>query len=99
MIKSVVLVQPHGALLTASGKLRSLIAVLALGAILLLVVISVADVLQKRRRAASIDADIPAKARLGVAELKRGDWDGAQPCGREESRPGRRDPLLVPGER
>jgi hypothetical protein len=58
MIKSTELVPPAQAQRSVSGKLRTLIAVLGLGTILLFVVVSVTDVLEKRRRASSsIDAD------------------------------------------
>jgi capsular polysaccharide biosynthesis protein len=50
MIKPVQLVKPATASLSSSSKLRSLIAVLGLGAILLFVAISVTDALAKRRR-------------------------------------------------
>jgi hypothetical protein len=66
MITSTELVKPDQATLSVSGKLRSLIAVLALGAILLFVVVSVADVLEKRRKGTSArlaDPDAPMSAR------------------------------------
>ena len=50
MIKSVVLARPSTAQLSSSGKLRSLIAVLAVGAILLFVVISITDALARGGR-------------------------------------------------
>lgn len=54
MIKATELVQPDRAQLSASGKLRSLIAVLGLGALLLFVLVSVADAMDKRRVDSSI---------------------------------------------
>ena len=50
MIKAVDIVNPYQAQASVSGKLRSLVAVLGLGVILLLVVVSVTDALAKRRR-------------------------------------------------
>ena len=50
MIKPVQLVKPTTATLSSSSKLRSLIAVLGLGAILLFIAVSVTDALAKRRR-------------------------------------------------
>jgi capsular polysaccharide biosynthesis protein len=50
MINSIEYVKPETAKVTVSPKLRELIAVLAVGALLLLVVVSVADVLERRRR-------------------------------------------------
>jgi capsular polysaccharide biosynthesis protein len=50
MINSIEYVKPETAKITVSPKLRELIAVLAVGALLLLVVVSVADVLERRRR-------------------------------------------------
>jgi hypothetical protein len=66
LITSTELVRPQQATLSVSGKLRSLIAVLALGAIMLFVVVSVIDVLQKRRKdrpAKSANFDSPTGAR------------------------------------
>ena len=59
MIKSVELARPSTAQLSSSGKLRSLIAVLAVGAILLFVVISTTDALARRRNGQSPPADRP----------------------------------------
>lgn len=53
MVTAIQLVTPDQAYKSASGKLRSIIAVLAIGALLLFVVISVADALEKRRRNSS----------------------------------------------
>jgi Chain length determinant protein len=53
LIRGTVLVQPDTAQLSVSGKLRSLVAVLALGAILLFVGVSTMDVVGKRRNAAA----------------------------------------------
>ena len=50
MIKPIQLVKPTSATLSSSGKFRSLIAVLGLGAILLFIAVSVTDALAKRRR-------------------------------------------------
>ena len=62
MIKATELVRPRQAQLSVSGKLRTLIAALALGAILLFVAVSVTDVMQKRRAGHSVDADSPARS-------------------------------------
>jgi capsular polysaccharide biosynthesis protein len=64
MIRATDLVQPAQAQRSDSGKLRSLIAVLGLGILLLFIVISVADAVDKRRVKASrvlIDDDISAR--------------------------------------
>jgi capsular polysaccharide biosynthesis protein len=57
MIKSVVLVRPHQAQQSLSGKLRTFVAVLGLGALLLLIVISVVEALDKQRRTAAAYED------------------------------------------
>lgn len=61
MIKSTQLVAPTQATEALSGKLRTLIAVVGLGVLLLFIVISVAEVLEKRR---TIGADRPRYARV-----------------------------------
>jgi capsular polysaccharide biosynthesis protein len=69
MLQAAPLVRPTQAVRSNSGKLRSVIAVLALGALLLFIVISVADAVDKRRarsRRASIDNDLPAGHPQGV---------------------------------
>jgi capsular polysaccharide biosynthesis protein len=53
MITAVEIVTPSQAQRSSSGKLRSLIAVLAVGAILLFVAVSVTDALEKRRKGSS----------------------------------------------
>jgi capsular polysaccharide biosynthesis protein len=65
LIRSEEFVTPLHAKLVLSTKLRDLIAVLAVGAILLCVVVSVADVLEKRRRAA---ADVLEEQRRAAAD-------------------------------
>ena len=55
MITPVEIVAPNQAQRSSSGKLRSLIAVLGLGAILLFVAVSVTDALEKRRKGSSND--------------------------------------------
>jgi capsular polysaccharide biosynthesis protein len=59
MIKATEIVLPAQAQLQSSGKLRTLIAVLAVGAILMFTVISLAEALEKRRTGGSI-ADTPS---------------------------------------
>jgi capsular polysaccharide biosynthesis protein len=59
MIKPIQLVRPTRAQLTVSGKLRTLIAVLALGAILLLVVVSMSEALARRRPDRPDRPDLP----------------------------------------
>lgn len=64
MITAIEIVKPTQADRSSGGKLRSLIAVLAVGAILLFVVVSVADAIEKRRREARLDnADTIGKRR------------------------------------
>lgn len=64
MITSVELVKPHQAQKSVSGKLRTLITVIGIGAILLCVVISLIDAIEKRRNGGSADVGKPrAKAR------------------------------------
>lgn len=72
-IKTVELVQPRQAKLSVGGKLRSLIAVLGLGAILLFVTISAAQAMEKRRMDGSISPGMPARARLREAARANGD--------------------------
>jgi capsular polysaccharide biosynthesis protein len=62
MIKSIELVRPVQAQLSVSGKLRTLIAVLGLGVVLLFVFISAAEALEKRRMTHSG----PAGAATGI---------------------------------
>ena len=50
MVKAVDLVEPYQAQVSSSGKLRSLVAVIGVGVIVLLVVVSVTDARDKRRR-------------------------------------------------
>jgi capsular polysaccharide biosynthesis protein len=50
MVKAVNLVAPVRAQKSMSGKIRALVAVLGLGVILLLIVVSISDALDKRRR-------------------------------------------------
>jgi len=59
MITAISIVRPTQAQLSSSGKLRSLVAVLALGMVLLFVVVSVIDVIDKRRRSDPISPDRP----------------------------------------
>jgi capsular polysaccharide biosynthesis protein len=56
MIKAVEIVEPYQPQLSISGKLRSLAAVLGMGVILFLLVVSVADAMGKRRAAARSQA-------------------------------------------
>jgi capsular polysaccharide biosynthesis protein len=63
MIKPVDLFEPHTAQKSVSSKLRTLIAVLALGAIGLFVVISVIDAVEKRRLANSSDTDVATRSK------------------------------------
>jgi capsular polysaccharide biosynthesis protein len=63
MITSVILVRPQQAQLVLSGKLRYLIAVLALGVILLFISVSSAQAIENRRESQPGDADRPAKGR------------------------------------
>ena len=61
MITSVILVRPQQAQLVLSGKLRYLIAALAVGVILLFISVSSAQALENRREARPGRADTPAK--------------------------------------
>lgn len=61
MITTSNLVSPHQAQLSVSGKLRTLIAVLGIGAILLFVVISMAEAVAKRRADGSVNDDMGAR--------------------------------------
>lgn len=82
LIKPAQLVRPHQAQLSVSGKLRTLIAVLGLGAILLFVVVSVADAIEKRRADRPIEADRPTRAPEDVRA-----WDDALSRSRQEAKP------------
>ena len=64
LITSAVLVRPTTAQLAVSGKIRTLVAVLALGAVLLFVVISVTEAMDKRRD--QVSARSPVTAELGA---------------------------------
>ena len=59
MITAVEIVDPTQATRSSSGKLRSLIAVLGAGLILLLIAVSVTDAVDKRRKSASSSTDFP----------------------------------------
>ena len=63
MISSITVVNPISARLTVSSKLRTLIAVIAIGAILLFVVISVTDALEKRQAERLTRADARPRRR------------------------------------
>jgi capsular polysaccharide biosynthesis protein len=80
MIRAVELVQPSHAEQTFSGKLRSLIAVLALGAILLFVTVSVAQAIEKGRRGGGINPSRSARARPWEATGPNGDGEWAGPA-------------------
>jgi capsular polysaccharide biosynthesis protein len=69
MIKSIEYVTPQKAKLTVSAKLRTLIAVLGLGAVLLLVVVSLADAMEKRRMVRSGESDYLAQDEFDDADL------------------------------
>jgi hypothetical protein len=69
---------PDSATLQASGQLRTLIAVLALGAILLFVVVSAADALATLRAERRGKAKASAMAADGVVPLDRGDARSAR---------------------
>jgi capsular polysaccharide biosynthesis protein len=88
MITAYELVKPVQAEKSSSGMLRSLIAILAVGAILILVVVSIADQLQKRRRASrpdrgestdgAIPRDLSRDTRMDVTAM-RGEPEFANP--------------------
>jgi hypothetical protein len=78
MIKAVELTQPTSAQKSTSAKLRPLIAVLAAGLILLLVLVSVGQALEERRAGGSIKRQVPAAARLWQAAQPEGDKAWAQ---------------------
>jgi Chain length determinant protein len=104
MIKSALVVPPGQATYSVSSKLRSLIAVLALGMILLFVVISVVDAIEKRRTVV-----LPALPEPSRAPSRRdryrdedgdGDLDGDRNGDRNRERNGRNRPdreLSKPG--
>jgi capsular polysaccharide biosynthesis protein len=86
MITVTEIVSPVEAQLESSGKLRTLIAVLAMGGILIFTVISVAEALEKRRTDGSINAGIPSitldiqpRAQPGVASINPDMLPRAQP--------------------
>jgi hypothetical protein len=80
MIRAIELVQPYHAEQTFSGKLRSLIAVLALGTILLFVTVSVAQAMEKSRKGGRINPSRPAGARPWAAIGPNGDGAWASPA-------------------
>jgi uncharacterized protein involved in exopolysaccharide biosynthesis len=62
LIKSVQVVQPREAQKTESGKLRTLIVILALGVLVLFLAISTMDAIEKRRTDRRSNADVTARA-------------------------------------
>lgn len=66
MITSNELVMPTQARVTVSGKLRTLIGVLGMGIILLLVVVSAGQAMEKRRKDRSTSTDVPVTPRNGT---------------------------------
>jgi hypothetical protein len=80
LMKAIELVQPYHAEQTFSGKLRSLVAVLALGAILLFVTVSAAQAMEKRRRRGWINPSRSARARPRAATGPNGDGAWASPA-------------------
>jgi Chain length determinant protein len=93
MIKSVQLYPSAKAQVSASGKLRSLIAVIGLGAIMLFVVISVSEAMAKRRTA-KMEPELPLRVETRVftrADFERHARPAVKPGGREAiERPARR---------
>lgn len=57
MVKAIDIVKPYQAQVSSSGKLRSIVAVLGAGIIVLLVVVSVTDARDRRRRTRSSGTD------------------------------------------
>lgn len=85
MIKSIELSLPSQAQLSSSGKLRSLIAVLGVGAILLFLVISVADVVEKRRMNAPLGPGARPEDRSitrARSKVSDDDWEAVASPGR-----------------
>lgn len=64
LIKPIVLTRASSAQSTVSGKLRTLITVLALGALMVFVVISAAQAIEKRRAVGSSDDNLTLRAQL-----------------------------------
>jgi hypothetical protein len=79
MITLIQLVKPDQAQRSTSGKLRSVIAVLALGGLLLFVVVSVADALEKRRRDSSSNTGTLARLRKDNPRFQRTAGIGREP--------------------
>jgi capsular polysaccharide biosynthesis protein len=63
MVSAIQLVEPGQAYRSSSGKLRSIIAILAIGVLLLFVVISAADALEKRRSNSSDGTGVRSRLR------------------------------------
>jgi hypothetical protein len=78
MIKAVELTAPTSAQKSTSAKLRPLIAVLAAGVILLLVLVSVGQALEERRAGGSKKRQVPATAHLWQTAKPEGDKAWAQ---------------------
>jgi len=78
LIKGTVLVQPDTAQVSVSGKLRTLVAVLALGAILMFVGVSVMDAVDKRRSSFGQGGYSPGHMRADQADGAGVDADRAQ---------------------
>jgi uncharacterized protein involved in exopolysaccharide biosynthesis len=76
LIKSIQLVQPSTAQKTESGKLRTLIVVLALGIILLFVVVSMMDAIEKRRMGRRLNTNVIPSAHPQEADSGRGRHTG-----------------------
>jgi len=81
MITSTELVLPDHATLSVSGKLRTLIAVLGLGTVLLFIVVSVTDVVEKRRKGRQVTADLPISVREPREDVRRRPAPSASPTG------------------
>jgi uncharacterized protein involved in exopolysaccharide biosynthesis len=71
MVTAIQLVKPTQAQRSTSGKLRSIVAVLALGVLLIFVVVSVADALEKRRRG-SLNKTNTRTSLQGIPQVYRG---------------------------
>jgi hypothetical protein len=82
MIKPLVLDTPQQAQLSASGKLRTLVAVLALGAILLFVAVSVTDAMGERRKDRSINTHASPRTRAADTRPRATELGPRRPLGR-----------------
>jgi capsular polysaccharide biosynthesis protein len=79
MIKSIQLVQPRTAQKTESGKLRTLIIVFGLGVVMLFLVVSIMDAIEKRRTDRRLNSDMAPRTLSEETDRETGRHAGDVP--------------------